>query len=802
MLHQVTRTSSKHTLRLSGLHSLAGLPVLPQISNLSALDESSFGLAPPFGTISPTSNPGITPTRPAVARTFSRDELSSISKFPTPRLPTDSPPLRVTPVHMSSRRFNELLSSPPPPPPASGLHHGTTERGVGRADDEITAGSASADRLEQMGRLGSDEAMGLGITNATTPSPREPEASESTLRRYPIGHGDSPTPHPSRAQHQLFESERDDQSRLPQDASGQRILDRPRDERAEAHGNPQGRQGSAEHLQGLEQADEEEEDELTQEDGVNRPPYMQSTTRGGNRGRSQIPKAWRVLGMTEPAEGPSQGLRISEPPRRPSRSLGMTGTSDKPFRVLGILSPSGLQGGPDRSESTPALGNGSRSPKHPKITQFPLHGDTPESQFNASRARSHFPSHQDFSNPDHSTTSLKPQLSKLDLDINTPSPRPQLSTPNLDISIASSRPHLDPTTRSTLQTTFSNTAQQGEMAGVSNTGSNRQARRHNIPSLPPRFVSSSNFVEGHPGFQQSRNMNTFEGHAGFPQSTRRNMFDGSSSAETDETLRMVATRHQDQNRTRNAFDGSSSAETPSSQRRDIHDMSYHDTLPTQLMTGRRLDQEVGSSLADNSDAGSVSFYNRNRALNIPPPMRSSPVTPPGRFLPPTGPLPSLPGDAQTSAELLTHPPHPRYQHQFRMVEDESGRRMMVPEYQYSPGNTITRRDANDEPLEGTTTSYTHPRPLSRPVHNPFVSTPPPLVHGDQRVEDDDMTLERNERGQMRNANVASGDWAAAEHTAGHAARLAAGGRVNQAVNNRASEAADEAVAVSKQPIDT
>ncbi|MCJ1248892.1 hypothetical protein MMC30_006113 [Trapelia coarctata] len=341
-----------------------------------------------------------------------------------------------------------------------------------------------------------------------------------------------------------------------------------------------------------------------------------------------------------------------------------------------------------------------------------------------------------------------------------------------------------------------------DTAGRANTSSRRQVRLHNLPSRPNRFVSSSNFVEGHPGFQQTNfqqtgyQQYTFEEssfqqtsfqqtnlqQSNLQQSRMRNMFEGSSSAETDENTRGESRRHE-QSRTRNMFDGSSSAATPSSQRRDIHGVPYTSSvLPTQPPRGRRMDDEVGSSLADNSDAGSVSYsrgigFDANAVRHT---LISTPETLVRGIPPPTRQPPPPPGEAQISSDTLMHPPNPRYQRQFCMVEDENGRRIMVPEYRYSPGSTITRRDAHDNPVEGTMASYTHPRLLSRPVPNPFVTPPPQFLLGGRRVEDDDMMVGRDEVGRMQNANVGGGDRAAA--------RLSAGGRIH----GPAGEVADNA----------
>lgn len=357
-------------------------------------------------------------------------------------------------------------------------------------------------------------------------------------------------------------------------------------------------------------------------------------------------------------------------------------------------------------------------------------------------------------------------------------------------------------------------------AGTVNTSSRRQVRTYNLPNRPNRFVSSSNFVEGHPGFQHSSFQQTGYQQTGFQHSSfeqsdfqesslqrtnlqqsslqesrMRNMFEGSSSAETEENLQRESSRHE-QSRTRNMFDGSSSAATPSSQRRDIHGVPYTSSvLPTEPQTGRRMDEEVGSSLADNSDAGSVSystgivFHDADAAPGIRHTEISIPVTPIRRIPAPMRLPPPPPEEGRTWSELLTHPPHPRYQHQFRLVEDENRGSVPIPENQFSPGSTMTKRDAHDDLVEGTMASYTHPRPLSGPIHNPFVTPPPRFLLGGRRGEDDDMMVGRYDVSRMRNANVASGDRAVA--------RLAADERDKQADVEADDESDDERAAVSK-----
>lgn len=735
--------------------------------------------------------------------------------------------------------------------------------------------------------MGSEEGNGLGISNATPPFSAGTALSESTIQRHPLNHGASPTPSLSRPHHQPSEPEiRDERLHLPQEAietehdPGRRNRDRPRERHVAAHGDTRFRsQGSSEQLRSLQWSDKDDDDEM-QEQLVNQLPSIQPTTRGDARNREQIPKAWRVLGISE--------------------------SSDKPYRVLGIPNPLAQRTTPERSELLHPLTPPRR--QHPTRVQIfadTARGSSSVQEDGAFLSRSHPHPHvvapqvffnRRINNPyisnsqlsvtsrpnppvNLSNTAMHPVAKRRGrpaglrvLTSSQNSPTPDHQSPTTMQSPISRNDHptgiddLTSTTKSlsrdrhdrrgirreVLSTpfgssslTFTNTNtvypsmvedpsrhQQGEASGsvgVLNTSSQHQARTHTVPILPSRFVSSSNFVEGHPGFRQpgfglqqtslqqigfrqnSFQQNSFQQNnfhqsnaqqssfqqtnsqqSSFQQSGTRNMFDGSSSAETDETLRKESPRRQQnqQSRTRNAFDGSSSAGTPSSQRRDVHNMSYSDLLPPLQSTGRRIDEEVGSSLADNSDDGSVSNFHGDPTLSIPLLQRSTPVTVVSRIPQSMRLPPPPPAEAQTSSETLMYPPHPRYQHTYSIAEDENDRRMIAPDYRYLPSGTATRRDAHDEPVEGTMASYTHPHPLRRPTPNPFLTPPPRLILGGRSVvRDDEVMMGRNEVGQMQYANVGS---AAAQI----AARNAAGDEILRAADEAAIEAADAAIAVS------
>jgi hypothetical protein len=710
------------------------------------LSESSLPAhIPDPSTPSTTFDTPAPPTRP-VACTFSRDELSTLSKFPTPRLPTDPPPLFVTPAHMSSRRFRELLSTPPP---ALILGRGTTE-----------------------GAAGHDE-----------------------------------------------------------DVDGQ-----------------------------------------VQEHLANQLPSMQPTTRGDTRNWQQIPEAWRVPGISERSDKPYRVLGIPNP--HPQRIASERSELIHPLSPQIRQHPNRVQIFADTGRVSSSVQQDdaflSRSHPHPHVVAPQNFSDRPTNNSYISNPQLSITSRPKPSvSPSNTAMQPAPTRRGQAAGVRVPTSSQHSLTPDHEnpatMQLPSSR-NDQPTGSGTVASTtnsasrdyrdrrgigrevlntpfgsssliFTNTNdvhplmvgdpsghQQGEASGsvgVSNNSSQHQARTHTVPILLSRFVSSSNFVEGHPGFQQPGfglqqtglqqtgfQQNNFQQNSfqqsnvqqssfqqpnmqsySFQQSRTRNMFDGSSSGETDETLREESPKRQQsqQSRTRNAFDGSSSAETPSSQRRDVHDVSYCSLLPPLQSTGRRIDEEVGSSLADNSDDGSVSNFHGDPTLSKPLPQRLAPVTVLSR-IPQLTRLPHpLAAEAQTSSETMMYPPHPRYQHTSGMAEDENDRRMIAPDYRYLPGGIMTRRDAHDEPVEGTMASYTHPHPLRRPTPNPFATPPPRLVLGGRRVgEDDDVMMGRDEVGQMQYTNVGS---AAAQSAAASDENL-------RAADEAANETVDTGIAVS------
>lgn len=291
-------------------------------------------LLPQLVTRPNTENAATPSTRP-VARSFSRGELASLSKFPTPRLPTDSPPLRVTPAHMSSRRFRELLDTEPPS--AFGLNRESTESAARCPDDKTAAYDAST---EPFGMLGSEEGIGLGISFSTTTLPAGTSTSESPIRRHRCG--DFPPPMLSRSQYQAGESatrgERSERAEgqrnrdRPPGEEGQRNRDRPRGEHVVAHGDAFFLEGSSEQL-------ESAADNGGPRQHLGQPPSSQPAARV----RQQIPKAYRVLGIPE--------------------------NSAKPFQVLGILSPQAQQIRPERALEPPSE-DGPERRQHPKRTQI------------------------------------------------------------------------------------------------------------------------------------------------------------------------------------------------------------------------------------------------------------------------------------------------------------------------------------------------------------------------------------------------------------------------------------------------
>lgn len=107
---------------------------------------------------------------------------------------------------------------------------------------------------------------------------------------------------------------------------------------------------------------------------------------------------------------------------------------------------------------------------------------------------------------------------------------------------------------------------------------------------------------------------------------------------------------------------------------------------------------TGSSLADNSDSGSLSVPNR-----------------------PT-PLEQL----YLRNRILQHPAHPRENHSYILVKDnQTGETYSLPQSEFETGVRLPCANATS-PLLVQTRNYQHPKPFSTSHNHPFLSTPPQI----------------------------------------------------------------------------
>ncbi|MCJ1457840.1 hypothetical protein MMC28_008209 [Mycoblastus sanguinarius] len=112
------------------------------------------------------------------------------------------------------------------------------------------------------------------------------------------------------------------------------------------------------------------------------------------------------------------------------------------------------------------------------------------------------------------------------------------------------------------------------------------------------------------------------------------------------------------------------------------------------------DAGTGSSLADNSDSGSLSLTKQTL---------STPGLIDGR-------------------RILQHPPDPRRNHSFVLVKDNAGKTVHLPQYQFDGGSRLPELNARAHLAlnTGANRKYRHPTPLSQQHMNPFTSSPPQI----------------------------------------------------------------------------
>lgn len=138
---------------------------------------------------------------------------------------------------------------------------------------------------------------------------------------------------------------------------------------------------------------------------------------------------------------------------------------------------------------------------------------------------------------------------------------------------------------------------------------------------------------------------------------------------------------------------------------------------TRTIMGR---QQTGSSLADYSDAGSLS------------PPKVAPLF---------------------SDRVVQHPPHPRYApRSFGLLRDkQSGELVLMPEYTFTDGAGLPNRKALAPPTANGALNnpYQHPAPLSRDHAHPFNSSPP-LMSSERSVPREEGSVHTLRSGDKRN----------------------------------------------------
>ena len=107
---------------------------------------------------------------------------------------------------------------------------------------------------------------------------------------------------------------------------------------------------------------------------------------------------------------------------------------------------------------------------------------------------------------------------------------------------------------------------------------------------------------------------------------------------------------------------------------------------------------TGSSLADNSDSGSLSA-----------PRRPTPLQ-----------------QLYLRNRILQHPAHPRENHSYMLVKDNhTGETYSLPQSEFETGGRVPCANATSPPLVQTR-NYQHPIPFSASHNHPFLSTPPQI----------------------------------------------------------------------------
>ena len=130
---------------------------------------------------------------------------------------------------------------------------------------------------------------------------------------------------------------------------------------------------------------------------------------------------------------------------------------------------------------------------------------------------------------------------------------------------------------------------------------------------------------------------------------------------------------------------------------DWETVSAETEAATHTFNGNAFDMKTGSSLADNSDSGSLSLSKETSY-----PLRE--VRP-----------------------VMQHPGHPRHNHSYMLLKNsQTGDLVQVPQYEYAYGGRLPTNNASTQLVSGVRadSTYQHPSPLRIHHSHPFTSSPP------------------------------------------------------------------------------
>lgn len=130
---------------------------------------------------------------------------------------------------------------------------------------------------------------------------------------------------------------------------------------------------------------------------------------------------------------------------------------------------------------------------------------------------------------------------------------------------------------------------------------------------------------------------------------------------------------------------------------DWETVSAETEAATHTFSGNAFDMKTGSSLADNSDSGSLSLSKETSY----PPREVRPV--------------------------MQHPGHPRHNHSYMLLKNsQTGDLVQVPQYEYACGGRLPINNASAQLVSRVRadSTYQHPSPLRVHHSHPFTSSPP------------------------------------------------------------------------------